>query len=57
MIIFGLVFVIILASISGLAAGVILGRPPLRGTCNAATCGKKFACAGCQRHKRAEDGA
>lgn len=57
MVIFVLVFVIILVSIAGLAAGVMLGRAPLQGTCNSATCSKKFACAGCKRRKPAEDPA
>lgn len=55
MVIFALVFVIVLASIAGLAAGVLLGRAPLRGTCSAASCNKVFRCAGCQRRKPAED--
>lgn len=57
MVIFALVFVIVLASIAGLAAGVILGRAPLRGTCGSASCSKVFRCAGCQKRKPAEDGA
>lgn len=57
MIIFALVFVLILISIAGLAAGVLLGRAPLRGTCNSATCSKDFACAGCAKRKQAEDTA
>ncbi len=55
MIIFGLVFGIILVSIAGLAAGVILGRAPLSGTCGSANCSKIIKCAGCHRRKTAED--
>ncbi len=55
MVIFALVFVIILASIAGLAAGVLLGRAPLSGTCGTESCNKVFRCAGCQRRKPAED--
>jgi hypothetical protein len=57
MIIFAFVFVIVLISIAGLAAGVLLGRAPLQGTCSSATCDKKFACAGCKRRKPEEDSA
>lgn len=55
MIIFGLVFGIILASIAGLAVGVMLGRAPLRGTCSGASCTKRFQCAGCRRNRSPED--
>ncbi len=57
MIIFAFVFVIVLISIAGLAAGVLLGRAPLRGTCSSATCDKKFACAGCKRRSPKGEGA
>lgn len=57
MVIFALVFVIILISIAGLAAGVLLGRAPLQGTCNSVTCVKKIACAGCKRREPTEDAA
>lgn len=57
MIIFAFVFVIVLISIAGLAAGVLLGRAPLQGTCSSPTCDKKFACAGCKRRKPEEDSA
>ena len=55
MVIFALVFAIILVSIAGLAAGVLLGRAPLGGTCGTESCNKVFRCAGCQKHKPAEE--
>ena len=55
MIIFTFVFIIVLISMAGLAAGVLLGRAPLKGTCNSAPCSKKFACAGCNRRRPEED--
>lgn len=55
MVIFAMVFVIVLISVAGLAAGVLLGRAPLSGTCSSVTCGKAFACAGCKRREPAEE--
>ena len=44
---FVLTLVIILASIAGLATGVLLGRAPLRGSCG--------GCTACKTHRDAED--
>jgi hypothetical protein len=57
MIIFTFVLIVVLISMAGLAAGVLLGRAPLQGTCNSATCSKKFACAGCKKRRPKEDPA
>mgnify|MGYP006995615185 CR=1 FL=1 len=55
MAVFGLVFVIISLSITGLAIGVILGRAPITGTCAGGTCPNAFKCGGCQQHKVVEE--
>ena len=52
---FILTLVIILASIAGLATGVLLGRAPLRGSCGGIACIKGVGCAACQTHRDAED--
>lgn len=44
---FVLTFVIVLVSIVGLAAGVLLGRAPLGGSC--------ASCRACKAHRNAED--
>jgi hypothetical protein len=43
---FVLTFVIVLVSIAGLAAGVLLGREPLGGAC--------AGCTACKAHRNAE---
>jgi hypothetical protein len=52
---FILTLVIVLASVAGLAVGVLLGRAPLRGSCGGIACVKGGGCAACQRHRDAED--
>lgn len=47
--------VIILASVAGLAAGVLLGRAPLRGSCGGIGCVKSGRCAPCESRGFAED--
>ena len=46
--------VIFLASIVGLATGVLLGRAPLRGSCGGIACLKGGGCATCETHRDAE---
>jgi hypothetical protein len=52
---FILTLVIVLASVAGLATGVLLGRAPLRGSCGGVACVKGGACAACQTHRNTED--
>jgi hypothetical protein len=52
---FVLAFFIVLASIAGLATGVLLGRAPLRGSCSGVACIKGGGCRACQTHHHAED--
>jgi hypothetical protein len=52
---FILTLVIVLASIAGLAAGVLLGREPLRGACGGVACVKGGGCMACETHRDAED--
>jgi hypothetical protein len=51
---FVLTLVIVLASIAGLAAGVLLGRAPLRGSCGGIACLKSGGCTACKTHRNAE---
>lgn len=51
---FVLTLVIVLASIVGLATGVLLGRAPLRGSCSGVACGKASNCMACETHRQAE---
>ena len=51
MAVFGLVLVIFMISIAGLAIGVIFGRAPIKGTCAGGTCQKNFECGGCNQQK------
>ena len=46
--------VIFLASIVGLATGVLLGRAPLRGSCGGSAFLKGGGCATCETHRDAE---
>jgi len=52
---FFLTLVIVLASVAGLATGVLLGRAPLRGSCGGVPCVKGGGCAACQTHTDRED--
>ena len=45
---------IILASVAGLATGVLLGRAPLRGSCGGVACVKDGGCAACETPRHAE---
>ncbi len=40
---------LIMLSIVGLGIGVILGRPPIKGSCGGLSCIKGTDCAGCKR--------
>jgi hypothetical protein len=44
----------ILASVAGLATGVLLGRAPLRGSCGGVTCVTGATCSACKAHRNAE---
>ena len=52
---FVITLVIVLASVAGLATGVLLGRAPLRGCCGGVACVKSGGCAACETHRRAKD--
>ncbi|MDH3236078.1 MAG: hypothetical protein OEQ29_21355 [Alphaproteobacteria bacterium] len=52
---FVLTLVIVLASVAGLATGVLLGCAPLRGSCGGVACVKGGGCAACQTHQHVED--
>ena len=49
MVVFGLVFLIVMISVAGLAIGVLLGRAPLRGSCGDGVCTRTVKCPGCHR--------
>jgi len=49
MVVFGLVFLIVMISVAGLAIGVLLGRAPLRGSCGDGVCTRAVKCPGCHR--------
>lgn len=51
MVVFGLVLLIFMISVAGLAIGVIFGRAPIKGTCAGGTCPKIFECGGCNQQK------
>lgn len=51
---FVLTLVIVLASVAGLAIGVLLGRAPLRGTCGGVACVKGGGCVACKAHRHTE---
>ena len=55
MVTFVFTLAIILASVAGLATGILLGRAPLRGSCGGVACVKGGSCAACQTHQHAED--
>lgn len=42
------VLLIVSLSIAGLALGVVMGRSPLRGTCDAQSCSRVVKCYGCR---------
>lgn len=46
---------ILLLAIAGLAAGVIAGRPPIRGSCGGLSCIGGGACAACRDHDRQKE--
>jgi len=48
---FILTFAIMLASITGLAVGVLLGRAPIRGSCGGMACVEGAECATCPAHR------
>jgi hypothetical protein len=50
---FILSLILILASVAGLAVGVIFKRAPLRGSCGGVACGDGISC-GCQRAEQVE---
>lgn len=52
---FFLTLVIVLASVAGLAIGILLGRAPLRGSCGGVPCANGGSCAACQIHTDLED--
>ncbi len=54
MAVLGIVFVIIAISITGMAIGVLFGRPPLSGTCGMKSCTITITCVGCQRRATLE---
>lgn len=43
-----LTFIISLLAIAGLAAGVIMGRAPIKGSCGGLACHKKISCGVCK---------
>lgn len=47
MMIFILSMIVIGLSILGLAAGTLMGRDPVQGSCGGLSCGKRLACEGC----------
>lgn len=51
---FFLTLVITLASIVALAAGVLLGRSPLRGSCGGVAAPGHKPCTACESHRAAE---
>ena len=51
MVVFGLVLLIFMISVAGLAIGVIFGRAPIKGTCAGGTCPKIFECGGWNQQK------
>ena len=51
---FVLSLVIVIASVAGLATGVLLGRAPLRGSCGGVACVRGSGCTACQTHQHAE---
>jgi hypothetical protein len=53
---FFLGFTLVALSIMGLAAGLFLGRSPLRGTCDTQSCNKAIKCAGCQKARQRRAG-
>ena len=48
---FVLGLLVTLLAIGGLALGVILGRPPIRGSCGGLACIKGANCAGCPQRR------
>ena len=52
---FVLTLAIVLASVTGLAIGVLLGRAPLRGSCGGVACVKGGGCTACKTHRDAEN--
>ena len=52
---FALTLAIVVASVAGLATGVLLGRAPLRGSCGGVACVKGVGCAACETHRETED--
>ena len=51
-----LAFIIVLLAILGLAAGVIGGRPPIKGSCGGLACLKGIDCGACKAKAQLEDG-
>jgi hypothetical protein len=44
--------VVFVLSVAGLAAGILLGREPLRGSCGGSACLSESDCECCSRHHR-----
>jgi len=42
--------VVMMLSVAGLGIGVMLGRPPIKGSCGGLNCGLAPECAACPRH-------
>lgn len=52
---FLLAFAIILLAIGGLALGVLLGRPPLKGSCGGLSCLKGTDCGACRAARKVSE--
>jgi hypothetical protein len=50
-----LTFLILLLAICGLGLGVIVGRPPIKGSCGGLSCLKGIDCSTCKARRRQVD--